>query len=518
MQSNSHNVEKELLFLTIRRLIVNADDFFLTQQRLLKNSYEELSTRVDQLRTTVQHGRTIMPGSSLEATHPSAVGSASPFSMKVQSEVPGLMGTPALNVTPLRNGGPFGPGPSRATPGMMTGNGSVSGTIFDDAAHPNETSTPPHKHLFLSAIAERTSPSMTLDDRLGGDWSTITVGKHHQPDASSLMASPQTTERLSLDDLMARVMDHSVNSLYQELTGKDSDTPRRPSDGQRSHALASAAPALPFDGGCSTTQHHIDPLSCFRKNDVIPIDTFRNLQTQHQHLTTSVRAVYAGGRPKVVPIPGNLPDSPSSLGIDQESNCQVLVEFKRKRVLQYDSNRYVAPGSYVMVGGDRGEDLGLVIYTWTEAKPSTCDGASSLRTPLHKGNTNKSNTDNATRGTSNNSLDNSKSNVVGIGLTGSALTRSIGVGSGTVLRLATEEDVEQMHTTQVELECRAIDVCAQRVLDHALPMVIVDAEYQFDKNKLTFFYEAQQRMDFRVLVRDLFKTFHARIWMELVDI
>ncbi|CCW63880.1 unnamed protein product [Phytomonas sp. EM1] len=86
-----------------------------------------------------------------------------------------------------------------------------------------------------------------------------------------------------------------------------------------------------------------------------------------------------------------------------------------------------------------------------------------------------------------------------------------------VLRLATEKDVQQLHGTQTELEHRAIDVCAQRVLEHELSMVIVDAEYQFDKKKLTFFYQAQQRLDFRDLVRDLYKTFRARIWMELVE-
>lgn len=107
--------------------------------------------------------------------------------------------------------------------------------------------------------------------------------------------------------------------------------------------------------------------------------------------------------------------------------------------------------------------------------------------------------------------------VMGIGLTGSTLIRSIGVGNGTVLRLASEADVQQLHTTQAELERRAVDVCTQRVLEHRLPMTILDAEYQFDKKKLTFFYDAQQRLDFRELVRDLYKTFRARIWMELVE-
>lgn len=77
------------------------------------------------------------------------------------------------------------------------------------------------------------------------------------------------------------------------------------------------------------------------------------------------------------------------------------------------------------------------------------------------------------------------------------MPRSAGVDKGIILQLASKSDVQQLHGVQVELERRAVDVCSQRVLERALPMVIVDAEYQFDTKKIFFFYEAQQRMDFR---------------------
>lgn len=181
------------------------------------------------------------------------------------------------------------------------------------------------------------------------------------------------------------------------------------------------------------------------------------------------------GRPAVVSVPGGLPN-PIINEFDSNAKCQVLVEFKRRRVLQFESPKFVNPGEYVVVGGDRGEDVGLVIYTWGETK---------------------------SRG------------VNGIGLAGASLSKSIGVGTGKVLRTATPLEISQLHGMQPELERRAVEVCQQRVLEHGLPMVIVDAEYQYDKKKLTFFYESQQRLDFRELVRDLFKTFRARIWMEL---
>lgn len=48
-------------------------------------------------------------------------------------------------------------------------------------------------------------------------------------------------------------------------------------------------------------------------------------------------------------------------------------------------------------------------------------------------------------------------------------------------------------------------------------MRILDAEYQFDRHKLTFFFEADQRIDFRDLVSELFSQYKTRIWMQQVD-
>jgi cell fate regulator YaaT (PSP1 superfamily) len=50
-----------------------------------------------------------------------------------------------------------------------------------------------------------------------------------------------------------------------------------------------------------------------------------------------------------------------------------------------------------------------------------------------------------------------------------------------------------------------------RVHHHALPMKVSDAEWQWDKKKLTVYFTAEQRVDFRALVRDLASLFHTRI-------
>lgn len=46
---------------------------------------------------------------------------------------------------------------------------------------------------------------------------------------------------------------------------------------------------------------------------------------------------------------------------------------------------------------------------------------------------------------------------------------------------------------------------------------LVDAEYQFDRKKLIFYYTTSKRIDFRALVRELFKIYKTRIWMCAVE-
>jgi hypothetical protein len=279
------------------------------------------------------------------------------------------------------------------------------------------------------------------------------------------MGSPQAQDKISLDAFFSRLQGSAASNnppinfetLYEEIAGKDDSPLEKP-----------AASKTPFGPSQPST------------TSTIPMQSLTSFQGHHQTQCIAVDRDNPSGRPRVLRVENpSGSDDPALLDIDAHKKCQVLVEFKRKRVLQFESTEYVGPGEYVVVGGDRGEDIGLVIYSWCETKSG---------------------------------------GVTGVGLRGSSLTRSVGIGTGTLLRFATSEEVQQLHGAQQELERRAVDICQMRVLDRGLPMVIVDAEYQFDKKKLTFFYEAQQRMDFRELVRDLFKTFRARIWMELVEI
>ncbi|KAJ1963805.1 hypothetical protein IWQ62_003107 [Dispira parvispora] len=63
-------------------------------------------------------------------------------------------------------------------------------------------------------------------------------------------------------------------------------------------------------------------------------------------------------------------------------------------------------------------------------------------------------------------------------------------------------------------EKRALETCQAKAADRMLPMRILDAEFQWDREKLIFTYQTDRRVDFRDLVRDLYKTFKTRIWLK----
>jgi len=79
-----------------------------------------------------------------------------------------------------------------------------------------------------------------------------------------------------------------------------------------------------------------------------------------------------------------------------------------------------------------------------------------------------------------------------------------------ILRVATAEDrriATELRLNEEEVRRTVRD----RVRQHNLPMKVSDAEWQWDKRKLTIYFTAEQRVDFRALVRDLAGLFRTRI-------
>ena len=79
-----------------------------------------------------------------------------------------------------------------------------------------------------------------------------------------------------------------------------------------------------------------------------------------------------------------------------------------------------------------------------------------------------------------------------------------------VLRKATAKDEEQNERNCAERDY-LVKETINKVNAHNLPMKIVDAEYTFDRAKIIIYFTAENRIDFRELVRDLAGLFHNRI-------
>ena len=86
-----------------------------------------------------------------------------------------------------------------------------------------------------------------------------------------------------------------------------------------------------------------------------------------------------------------------------------------------------------------------------------------------------------------------------------------------VLRFATEADEKQMIEMRNK-EKKAYQVCLQKIADHGLDMQLVSAEYSFDGSKILFFFTADERVDFRELVKNLASIFHTRIELRQIGV
>jgi len=106
-----------------------------------------------------------------------------------------------------------------------------------------------------------------------------------------------------------------------------------------------------------------------------------------------------------------------------------------------------------------------------------------------------------------------------------ALKRNRGTPHGTgeqppsrkARRLASTEDVrrhDELRSQDEEARRKAME----RVRANALTMKVSDAEWQWDRKKLTFYFTAEKRVDFRTLVRELAAAFRTRIELKQIGV
>ena len=86
-----------------------------------------------------------------------------------------------------------------------------------------------------------------------------------------------------------------------------------------------------------------------------------------------------------------------------------------------------------------------------------------------------------------------------------------------VIRQATEADERTVADNRAK-EKRAFEICLQKIEEHQLDMQLVSAEYAFDGSKILFFFTADERVDFRELVKNLASAFHTRIELRQIGV
>jgi cell fate regulator YaaT (PSP1 superfamily) len=159
-------------------------------------------------------------------------------------------------------------------------------------------------------------------------------------------------------------------------------------------------------------------------------------------------------------------DAGEGPGTGEEKATEYLqVAFKSRRLLYFanDSGVPVDVGEYVVVSVDRGDDLGRVV---TKIAPPDFQ-----RDSLE----------------------------------------------GKLRRTATPEDLAR-HESNMRYENDVLRYTAQRVKVRKLEMKLSGCEVQLDRRRIRIFFTADQRTDFRGLVRDLAAEFKARIEMRQIGI
>lgn len=192
-----------------------------------------------------------------------------------------------------------------------------------------------------------------------------------------------------------------------------------------------------------------------------------------------------------------------------------LIEFKAGRteifyVLDADVALSVKVGDLVIVEADRGEDLGRITGEMSSARIRQLI-AQLPQDSLSSALASQFDDSVAANGA------NVNHNLAGLkDFEIAALIASKEICPKRIHRLATPLDVRFLQAKAQE-EALAMVRCQARIKQKKLPMDVVDAEYQWDRNKLTFYFAAERRIDFRELVRDLFRIYKTRIWMCAVD-
>ncbi|KAI1780463.1 hypothetical protein F4818DRAFT_6164 [Hypoxylon cercidicola] len=228
---------------------------------------------------------------------------------------------------------------------------------------------------------------------------------------------------------------------------------------------------------------------------------------------------------------GNRPSSPhrSMYGMSQPRHNQLLhiVLFKCSRAdvfyIQEGTGLTVKPGDLVIVEADRGTDLGTVArdnVDWQQAKELKEHYAEEHYKWLMMYSQNMAAAQEGTGAglmAASNGLQGSA--IGGMGPPSQHHMQDPNAGElkpKLIKRLAQSHEIHNLRDKEGQ-EAKAKRMCMQKVKEHGLHMEILDAEFQMDWKKLTFYYFADSYINFNSLVTDLFKIYKTRIWMSAIN-
>jgi cell fate regulator YaaT (PSP1 superfamily) len=84
-----------------------------------------------------------------------------------------------------------------------------------------------------------------------------------------------------------------------------------------------------------------------------------------------------------------------------------------------------------------------------------------------------------------------------------------------VIRLAEEQD-SRVEEDILSREAYAERLCAERIRERGLPMKLVTVDYNLEGRRAVFYFSAENRVDFRELVRDLAQALRVRVEMKQI--
>ncbi len=86
-----------------------------------------------------------------------------------------------------------------------------------------------------------------------------------------------------------------------------------------------------------------------------------------------------------------------------------------------------------------------------------------------------------------------------------------------IARVASSADLLRVEENDTREE-RAFEICREKIESRSLPMKLVSAHYILDEQKILFFFTAENRVDFRELVKDLVAVFKMRIELRQIGV